>query len=158
MKKVLVSGGSSGIGRGIAVYMASQGWEVAFTYNRNAEGAQKTREIIESAGGTCHVIEAHLQNEGAPEAMVREAVAQLGGLDAYVCNAGRDGRHSILSATRHIRFTIDFLKLWLIGNSQHTCVHDTMFNACFYCCDTKNQRSRFLRSIQVQTPKPALYR
>ena len=100
MKKVLVSGGSSGSGRGIAVYMASQGWEVAFTYNRNAEGAQKTREIIESAGGTCHVIEAHLQNEGAPEAMVREAVAQLGGLDAYVCNAGRDGRHSILSATR----------------------------------------------------------
>ena len=100
MKKVLVSGGSSGIGQGIALYMAAHGWEVAFTFNNHPDGAQKTREMIESAGGKCHVIEAHLQEEGAPEAMVKEACRLMGGLDAYVCNAGRDGRHSVLSTTR----------------------------------------------------------
>ena len=100
MKKVLISGGSNGIGRGIALYMASHGWEVAFTYNNHPEGAQATREMIESAGGVCHVIETHLQEEGAPEDMVKKACGMMGGLDAYVCNAGRDGRHSVLSTTR----------------------------------------------------------
>ena len=100
MKKVLVSGGSSGIGRGIALYMAQQGWEVTFTYHSHAGGAEETRGMIESSGGTCHVLEAHLEQEGAPEAMVRQAIQLMGGLDAYVCNAGRDGRHSILSTTR----------------------------------------------------------
>ena len=100
MKKILVSGGSSGIGRGVAIHMASLGWEVAFSYNSHPEGAEETRRRIEAAGGTCHVIEAHLQDEGAPEAMVREAIAAMGGLDAYVSNAGRDGRHSVLSTTR----------------------------------------------------------
>ena len=100
MKKVLVSGGSSGIGQGIAIHMASLGWEVAFTWNSHPEGAEATRRQIEDAGGTCHVLEAHLEQEGAPERMVREARGQLGGLDALVCNAGRDGRHSILTASR----------------------------------------------------------
>ena len=100
MKKVLVSGGSSGIGQGIAIHMARRGWEVAFTYATHPEGAEETRRQIEAAGGKCRVLEAHLENAGAPERMVREARKALGGLDAFVCNAGRDGRHSILTATR----------------------------------------------------------
>ena len=100
MKKVLVSGGSNGIGQGIALHMAALGWEVAFTFNNHPDGAEKTRKMIESMGGKCHVIEAHLQEEGAPEAMVKEACRRMGGLEAYVCNAGRDGRHSVLSTTR----------------------------------------------------------
>ena len=100
MKKVLVSGGSSGIGQGIAIHLASLGWEVAFTWNAHPDGAEVTRRRIEESGGTCHVLEAHLEREGAPERMVQEARQLLGGLDALVCNAGRDGRHSVLTASR----------------------------------------------------------
>ncbi|MBR1684445.1 MAG: SDR family oxidoreductase [Clostridia bacterium] len=100
MKKVLVSGGSSGIGQGIAIHMARTGWEVTFTYRTHPEGAEKTKRAIEAFGGTCHVLEAHLEEEGAPERMVREAIGCMGGLDAFVSNAAGDGRHSILTTTR----------------------------------------------------------
>lgn len=99
-KKALVSGGSSGIGQGIAIALAAGGWEVAVTWNRNAEGALQTKRTIEEKGGVCHIVEAHLERPEAPEKMVRDACRLLGGLDAYVCNAGRDARSSILTATR----------------------------------------------------------
>ncbi len=46
----VVTGGSSGIGKGICVHLAGLGWDVAATYSRNHEGAKATAEIIEGKG------------------------------------------------------------------------------------------------------------
>lgn len=99
-KTVLISGGSSGIGRGTALVMAEQGWDIAVTYNRNREGAEETQRAVQALGCACHIIEAHLEAPDAPERMVSEARELLGRLDAYVCNAGRDARNSILTTDR----------------------------------------------------------
>lgn len=99
-RKALVSGGSSGIGQGTAIVLAEKGWDVAITYNTHPDGAKETRERVEALGRKCCILEAHLEEEGAPERMVREAARQLGGLDAFACNAARDARSSILTLTR----------------------------------------------------------
>ncbi len=43
----IVTGASSGIGRGIAIELARQGWDVAFTYKSNSAGAMATKQIVE---------------------------------------------------------------------------------------------------------------
>jgi NAD(P)-dependent dehydrogenase (short-subunit alcohol dehydrogenase family) len=46
----IVTGASSGIGKGIAIALARQGWDVAFTYKSNSDGAMGTTQIIEQHG------------------------------------------------------------------------------------------------------------
>lgn len=141
MKKVLVSGGSSGIGQGIAIHMASLGWEVAFTYSTHPEGAEITRSRIEAVAGRCHVLEAHLEDEGAPERMVREARERLGGLDAFVCNAARDGRHSILTATRadmqRLACTNFFNYMLSAGEAARTMLRDEASGSIVFITSTR---------------------
>ena len=46
----IVTGASSGIGKGIAIELGEQGWDVAFTYRKNVEGAMATAQAIEHLG------------------------------------------------------------------------------------------------------------
>ena len=46
----VVTGGSSGIGKGICLHLAARGWDVAATYGRNHEGARATARAIEERG------------------------------------------------------------------------------------------------------------
>jgi len=97
--RVLVTGGSRNIGKGIAVAMAKDGYDVALSYAGYLEGALDTQRQIEALGRRCFIYEAHLEDADAPERLVREAYADLGGLDVLVCNAGRERRGSILTFT-----------------------------------------------------------
>lgn len=99
-KLALVTGASSGIGQGIALVLARHGYDVAIAYGKNEEGARDTRTAIEAMGRRCPLYQAPLEEEGAAEALVREAHAALGGLSLLVNNAGRDIRTSVLTATR----------------------------------------------------------
>ena len=99
-KRALVTGASSGIGQGTALVLAREGWDVAITYSSNLEGAEQTRAQIESMGCKCVVVQASIQEDGAPERMVLEAYRALGGLDLLVNNAGVDRRNSVLTVTR----------------------------------------------------------
>jgi len=99
-KTALVTGGSRGIGQGIALTLAEQGYDVAITYSGFIEGALETQKAIEAMGRRCEVLQASLEVEGVPEQMVRTAYELMGHLDVLVNNAGRDGRHSVLTATR----------------------------------------------------------
>ncbi len=66
-RNVLVTGGSSGIGRGIATVCAREGARVAFTYATNAEGADATLAIVR-AHGTGLAIRADLRIARRPRA------------------------------------------------------------------------------------------
>ena len=86
-KAALVTGGSRGIGRAIALELARQGADVAFNYIRNHRAAAETLDQIEGLGVRCLRVKAHL---GDP-ARIRELFVQIerefGRLDILVNSA-----------------------------------------------------------------------
>lgn len=89
-KRVVVMGGSRGIGRSIALGFARQGAAVAICA-RGAEALEATRREIEAAGVTAHATSADLADPAAIERFVPEAAAALGGIDVLVNNASGFG-------------------------------------------------------------------
>lgn len=98
-KVVLVTGASHGIGMRIALTMAEHGWDVAFSYRNNEEGAAKVKKQIEERGASVRYYRAEMGDPDSPAALVDQAHADFGRLDAIVCNAAKDRRFSILNAT-----------------------------------------------------------
>ncbi len=99
-KTALVTGGSHGIGQGIAVVLAEKGFDVVITYRSRPEGAEETRVAVEALGRRCVVLKAELSQADAPQRVVDEAYDALGRLDLVVCNAANPGgRGSLLTAT-----------------------------------------------------------
>ena len=84
---VLVTGGSSGIGRATAVAYGREGARVAITYNSRKDAAEVVAEEIEAAGGTAYVVPMDLNEPETIAAAVASTVEQWGGLDAVVGNA-----------------------------------------------------------------------
>ncbi len=84
----LVTGGSRGIGRGIVLALAAEGYDLALTYATAAEEAEETAEQARSFGGACFVHQASLEKKEVAETVVDEAVRDLGRLDLLVNNAG----------------------------------------------------------------------
>jgi glucose 1-dehydrogenase len=99
LKTALVTGGSSGIGQGIAQVLAEEGYDVAITYGKNAHGAQETSEKIEALGRRCLIIQAPMHEANAPERAVKQAISKLGHPDLLVNNAGQSPFKSILLST-----------------------------------------------------------
>ncbi|MBX2805049.1 MAG: glucose 1-dehydrogenase [Hyphomicrobiales bacterium] len=87
-KKVLVTGGSRGIGAAIAKEMASEGADVAFTWFSSAEAAEATAASIRRNGARACAIHADSGDGDAVRAATTSAHEQLGGLDILVNNAG----------------------------------------------------------------------
>jgi NAD(P)-dependent dehydrogenase (short-subunit alcohol dehydrogenase family) len=88
-RKAIITGGSTGIGRAIAVLLASEGAEV-FICGRNSQhlddGLARIREVGKGEG-----IALDLAEEGAPERFVEEAKKRLGGIDVAIINAAIGG-------------------------------------------------------------------
>ena len=85
-RRVLVTGGSGGIGRGICEVLAREGARVAFTFHGNAAGADATLGLIRGHGEGL-AIQADLRERDAAAKIVGEIDAAWGGLDALVNNA-----------------------------------------------------------------------
>ena len=86
-KSVLVTGGGSGIGRGIALAFAREGARVAVA-GRGAGPLAETVALIEAAGGKAVALTGDVTNSADAARLVRETVEQFGGLDVAVNNAG----------------------------------------------------------------------
>lgn len=85
----LVTGGSSGIGREVAIGLARGGARVAFSYHSRAEAAEALAEEIRSGGGDAFAFQLDLADSAALESGFAAAVGRLGGrLDILVHNAG----------------------------------------------------------------------
>ncbi|HIS93727.1 MAG TPA: SDR family oxidoreductase [Candidatus Alectryocaccomicrobium excrementavium] len=98
-KIALVTGGSSGIGMGIALELAGKGYDIAFTYRKNAGGASAVQAQIEALGAQCCAYQISLEALEGCAALVDRVRADFGRIDAMVCNAASDRRMSILTAT-----------------------------------------------------------
>ncbi|MDF1850701.1 MAG: 3-oxoacyl-ACP reductase FabG [Verrucomicrobiales bacterium] len=84
-----VTGASKGVGRGIAYGLAEDGWDVAINYHSDEAGAEETRSVVEHKGRRCFTVSGDVGNKNHVEAMFSAVVAELGGLDCLVNNAGR---------------------------------------------------------------------
>jgi NAD(P)-dependent dehydrogenase (short-subunit alcohol dehydrogenase family) len=84
-RKVIVTGAASGIGRAIALEVAAQGAHVAAA---DIQPPRKTVEAIRALGGTGVAIAADVSRPEQVKAMVAGCIAELGGLDGLVNNAG----------------------------------------------------------------------
>lgn len=87
-KIALVTGGSRGIGRAIAIELAKEGASVAINYAGNVKAAEEVKAIIEEAGGKAIILQADVSNEQAAAEMVEKVIAEFGGIDILVNNAG----------------------------------------------------------------------
>jgi 3-oxoacyl-[acyl-carrier protein] reductase len=85
-----VTGASSGIGRAIAEAYAAEGAVVLLTHRASPERAREVADAIAARGGRAHVHQADLASRQACERLVADARDELGGVDAWVNNAGAD--------------------------------------------------------------------
>lgn len=98
-KKAFVTGGSRGIGRGVAQVLSDEGYDIAVTYHTAEKEAAELVKEIEAKGRRAFMYQANMEQDGVAEAVTEHAVSDLGGIDLLVCNAGRTVHHSILKIT-----------------------------------------------------------
>ena len=98
VRKALITGGDSGMGRAAAIAYAREGADVAINYFPTEEAdAQEVIALIKQAGRIGLAIPGDLRDEAFCRTLVEKAVQGLGGLDIVVSNAARQqSRDSIL--------------------------------------------------------------
>jgi 3-oxoacyl-[acyl-carrier protein] reductase len=87
-RKAIVTGASRGLGRAIAVRLATQGADVAFSYLGNEAAAKETAATIEALGRTALAVQADASQPESAEAVVKATIEAFGKVDILVNNAG----------------------------------------------------------------------
>jgi enoyl-[acyl-carrier protein] reductase III len=86
-KKALITGGSRGVGRAIALELARRGADVAINFMRNVEAAEQTAQAIRNYGVKCLLLRKNLYKVDNIRAMFEEYESEWGSLDYFVSNA-----------------------------------------------------------------------
>ncbi|HEY6037605.1 MAG TPA: SDR family NAD(P)-dependent oxidoreductase, partial [Kofleriaceae bacterium] len=87
-RTALVTGGSRGIGRAIAIALGSRGAKVIVNYAANEQAARDTASAVEAAGGTAAISGFDVANSTAVTDAIKALGKEHGGLDILVNNAG----------------------------------------------------------------------
>jgi 3-oxoacyl-[acyl-carrier protein] reductase len=88
-QRAIVTGSSTGIGRGIAVTLAQAGADVAVHYTKNLQEAEKTAALVREVGRKAVIVRADFLKPAEIDRGMKEAVAGLGGsVDILVNNVG----------------------------------------------------------------------
>ncbi len=87
-KTALVTGGSRGIGKAIALRLAAQGADVAFSYRGNETAAAATKSEIEALGRRALAVQADVSDADAADGLVKTVLEAFDKIDILVNNAG----------------------------------------------------------------------
>ena len=95
-KTAIVTGGGRDIGLACVMRLAEEGANVAINYFSSSEGADNAVKEIKAAGGNAFAMQGDLTKQADAEALVAKTVAEFGGLNILVNNAGGlIGRHTV---------------------------------------------------------------
>jgi enoyl-[acyl-carrier protein] reductase III len=104
----LVTGGSRGIGRAIAIRLAEAGADVAVNYLRQGGRAGETADLVRAHGARCLTIRANVADIDDMERMFQQIRAEFGRLDILVSNAASGVLRPAMELTpRHWQWTME---------------------------------------------------
>jgi len=119
-KVVLVTGGSRGIGRAIAVKLAQAGAHVAINYLRQRTAADETVRLIEETGARALAIRANVGEHDNIHHMIDQIENTFGKLDILISNAASGVLKPAMELTeRHWHWTMDINAGTLLPLTQH---------------------------------------
>lgn len=94
-KRVVVTGGSSGLGEAMSIAAAAAGAKVAIIYSRDADKAKEVVDKITATGGEAFAIKADVSKPKAVARFFSTVVKRWGGIDILINNAGIDGDRAL---------------------------------------------------------------
>jgi len=100
-KVACITGGNSGIGRAIAVELASEGAAIVINYVRDPAAATGLEQEIRQSGGKAIAVQGDVTRLEDIQRLIDQAVQTFGRLDIMVNNAGIEIRTSLLDPTEH---------------------------------------------------------
>lgn len=113
----LVTGASKGVGKGIALELARQGWDIGVNYHSDTAGADATAGAIRALGREAWIVKADVGRSEDVERMFHFVEGSMGRLDLLVNNAGRQ----------------TWKKLLDLEEAEWDAVLDTNLKGCFLC-------------------------
>lgn len=116
-KVALITGASRGIGKQIALTMASEGYDVIINFNGNEEKAKEVCEECSKLGSNAMIVKANVADFAQVEAMVKTVMDAYGRIDVLVNNSG---------------ITKDTLLLRM-SEEDFSSVVDVNLKGCFHC-------------------------
>jgi len=84
----IITGASSGIGQATTLALAERGYDLGITYGSNPDGARRTADAVRTLGRRAFVEQMRLKEPDAIPRAIERLSDDLGGLDAFVSNAG----------------------------------------------------------------------
>ena len=120
-KRIIITGGTSGIGQACVIAAAKAGARVAFC-GIGEEGAEETKEAVRKAGTEPFFRALDLCDLDMARRFTRDAVAFLGGLDGLVNNAGQNFFHGVATSNydQIVRcFSLNFFSAWAISQEAY---------------------------------------
>jgi 3-oxoacyl-[acyl-carrier protein] reductase len=98
-KAALITGGARGIGRAVALDLASRGWSVAICYRSSASEAGEVIDAVKRHGTSALALKCDVSDPSAATAMVHQVASQWGRIDALINSAGPYHRIPLLEET-----------------------------------------------------------
>jgi 3-oxoacyl-[acyl-carrier protein] reductase len=98
-KAALITGGARGIGRAVALDLASRGWSVAICYRSSASEAGEVIDAVKRQGTSALALKCDVSDPSAATAMVHHVASQWGRIDALINGAGPYHRIPLLEET-----------------------------------------------------------
>ncbi|NBC11498.1 MAG: 3-ketoacyl-ACP reductase [Planctomycetes bacterium] len=87
-KTAIVTGGSRGIGRGIALALGREGWGVVINYNRNRAAADEAAALVKDVGGEALTVQANIASTDDHARLLDAATSKFGPITSLINNAG----------------------------------------------------------------------
>jgi glucose 1-dehydrogenase len=138
--RALVSGGSSGIGASTCVRLAEAALargeqpQIAVCGHKPTARQEEVVRSIQSLGGTAIALEGDLGDPDVPGQLVEAAVAEFGGLDALVANAGIASPGAICDLSVEDwddMFAVNLRGAWLLAKASYAHLQRSRGSACF---------------------------
>jgi 3-oxoacyl-[acyl-carrier protein] reductase len=88
-KVALITGGGTGVGKGVALRLAQEGTNICINYAHSEKEAFEAKSEVEALGVKCGVYKADVSDDDQCKAMIADVIKDFGQLDILVNNAGR---------------------------------------------------------------------